>query len=151
MMLCFAIMGIFFKAPSWCISYSFLAKGDGVWFFYSEALASLYQVLLQMFFFYYWGLTGIGIAYLLTYIVYSMQVELICKYRYKYSLDLSILFFYVPQILLGVICFILFVYVSPIYRYIIGLLVSSFSVYLSYRLLNNYINVNQIILKYLKK
>lgn len=151
MMICFAILGTFFKAPSWCIAYSFLAKGDGVGFFYSEVFATALSTFLKMVFFYYWGLTGIGVAYLIGFVTYLFQVDLLCKYRYGYSFDFEILKFFVPQVILGILCFLLFIYAQPMVRYVSGLIISCISAYMSYRMLSKYIDVNKFLLKVIKK
>lgn len=145
MMLCLAIMGNYFKAPSWCIAYSFLAKGDAFGFFYNEVSASILSTALKILFYYYWGLTGIGVAYLLGFFLYLLQVIIACHYRYEYKFDYRMLKTYLFQMLLGVTCFLLFAGVDPILRYGIGLLPILLSVYLSYKVLNNYVSVKQML------
>ena len=150
-MICFAMLGTYFKAPSWCVAYSFLAKGDGVGVFCNEVFASAFSTFLKILFFYLWGLTGIGIAYLLGYFVYYIQVAIMCRYRYKYLFDNSILKFYIPQLILGTICFILFIFGNPYVQYPIGILVTCVSAYMSYRLLNQYIDVDTVIMNLVRR
>ena len=55
-----AILGIFFKAASRTIAYSFLAKGDTTAFFWSELAAIIYTTTFNILGYMYWGLTGLG-------------------------------------------------------------------------------------------
>ena len=77
-----AILGIFFKAASWTIAYSFLAKGDTTAFFWSELAAIIYTTTFNILGYMYWGLTGLGISFLIGYVVYLMQVWIIAGKRY---------------------------------------------------------------------
>lgn len=145
MMLCLATMGTFFKAPSWCVAYSFLAKSDAKGFFYNEVAASITGTVLKILFYYYWGLTGVGVAYILGYGIYWLQSGIVCFFRYHYILDVKILKVFFIQLSFGVTCFILFAHTEPIIRYVLGCIVTFMSLYISYRELNSYISIGRII------
>lgn len=141
MMMCLAIMSNYFKAPAWSIAFSFLAKGDSRAFFLNELLATCTNTSIKLLFYYLWGLAGIGLAFLLSYMIYLVQVSIICHYNYGYNTDLKTLKVFIPQILIGIICFLLFVFAAPIIRYTTGTLFIVLSVYLSYKELNKKIDV----------
>src|SRR5690606_14510868 len=84
-MVYWATMGIFFKAVSWAIAFVFLAKGAGKLYFWNELLGSVYTLLISLSGYYYGGLTGLGIAFLVSYILYLIQVFFIAKVKYKFS------------------------------------------------------------------
>lgn len=136
MMMCLGIMSNYFKAPAWSIAFSFLAKGDSRAFFLNELIATCISTSTKLLFYYLWGFTGIGFAFLLNYIIYLVQVIIICHYNYGYNPDLKILRVFTPQILLGIICFFLFVFAAPIIKYLTGALIIVLSLYISYRELN---------------
>lgn len=150
MMLCFAIFGNLFKAPSWCIAFSFLAKADSKPFLYNEILSIIVNATLQISFYSLWGLTGIGVAYLINYILYLVQVYIICHYRYGYIASTKLLRVFLPQFLLGFICFILFVYAPSIIRFTIGCILMALSTYISYKCLNRHFDVKSAFLSLLK-
>lgn len=141
LMLCFAILGNFFKAPSWCIAYSFLAKGDSKAFLLNEILSMFIGASVKLLFYFWWGLTGIGVACLVTYILYLLQVYIICHIRYEYTPDLTILKLFVPQVSFGIICFALFVYAPTLVRYVAGIAVLAASFCISYRKLSSQVDV----------
>lgn len=147
-MLCLAVLGTFFKAPSWCMAYSFLAKSDATLFFYNELTASLYGAVLKIVFYYFWGLTGIGVAYALGYLLYLLQVWAVCKRKYSFSLDFTLLRIFSVQLFLGVGCFLLFLLTKPIIRYFSGSVLILVSFIISYKLLSLRIDIKSAILKF---
>ena len=70
-MLQYSILGIFFKAASWAIGYVFLARGDSKTFFWSEIIANSYMLLFNILGYKYFGLTGLGISFLFSYIIFK--------------------------------------------------------------------------------
>ena len=63
----FGILGVFFKAPGWCLGLTFVAKGDSKTFFYNELLCEIVSLFLNIFCYKYWGLDGLGFSFLFIY------------------------------------------------------------------------------------
>ncbi len=147
MMLCWAIMGTYLKAPSWCLAYSFLAKSDALCFFYNEVAASIFSTVLKIVFYYYWGLTGVGIAYFIGYFIYLLQVGLVCYHRYEYKFDYRLLKVFIIQFSLGLVCFLIFGFSQSELRYIIGGAFVLLSILISYRDLSLFIDVKAVLKK----
>lgn len=150
-MVIWAIMAIFFKAPSWCISYSFLAKGDIKAFWLNELVAVLLQLGINLLFYHYGGLTGLGVSYMLNYFLYNFQVWLITKIRYSFKLNLSLLKVLIPQLVISAAIIAIYYFLGDISRYIAGTLLTIASTYLSYKMLNKYMDVKGFIMKKIKK
>lgn len=81
----FAVAGMIFKATSWTISYSFLAKAESRLFIVNETISNLYFLLNNILGYIWGGLTGLGISYMLSYLIYMFQVLIITKRRYGYE------------------------------------------------------------------
>ena len=62
-MILYAALGMYFKALSWTIAFIFLAKGASQLFFWSELIANINTLLLNLIGYYFWGLTGLGISF----------------------------------------------------------------------------------------
>lgn len=150
-MLYWTILGIFFKAPSWSIAFSFLAKSDTKAFFWNELVAILYTTLLNILFYRYWGLDGIGVSFFLGYLLYWIQVWIVCKKRYEYEFDRIIGKIFVPHFLLALGCVGSVLFFSLWWRYGIGCLFILLSGFLSYRSLDTRIGIKEIIKTRLKK
>lgn len=84
-----AIMGLMFKAASFVISYLILAKAESRLFVVNETITKVYMLSLEIAGYYYFGLAGLGVAFLLTYLIYSIQVYLIACKRYGFSFTSS--------------------------------------------------------------
>lgn len=84
-----AILGLMFRATSFTISYVFLAKAESKLFMINESITKIYMIILEMIGYYLWGLIGIGIAYMITYLIYSIQVYVIANKRYGFSFGSS--------------------------------------------------------------
>lgn len=150
-MVIWAIMAIFFKAPSWCISYSFLAKGDIKAFWLNELVAVLLQLGINLLFYHYGGLTGLGVSYMLNYFLYNFQVWFITKIRYSFKLNLSLLKVLIPQLVISAAIIAIYYFLGEMPRYIAGTLLTVASTYLSYKMLNKYMDVNGFIMKKFRK
>lgn len=146
-----AILGIFFKAASWTIAYSFLAKGDTTAFFWSELAAIIYTTTFNILGYMYWGLTGLGISFLIGYIVYLMQVWIIAGKRYHIFFQKEIYKVFGIQFLFSALCIVLVLLAPMTIRYILGSLFIVFSFYYSYQELNKRIDISGLIKKKIRR
>lgn len=150
-MVIWAIMAIFFKAPSWCISYSFLAKGDIKTFWLNELVAVLLQLGINLLFYHYGGLTGLGVSYMLNYFLYNFQVWFITKIRYSFKLNLSLLKVLIPQLVISAAIIAIYYFLGEMPRYIAGTLLTVASTYISYKMLNKYVDIKKFIIEKLRR
>ena len=119
-MIYWAALGIFFKAPSWCIGFIFLAKGDGKIFFWSELTANLYILLFNLLGYHYWGLTGLGLSFLVSYFLVLLQVFFISKIKFAFSFEIAFLKIFIFQFGLAIISFLIITFLPKPYSYFIG-------------------------------
>jgi O-antigen/teichoic acid export membrane protein len=77
------LIGSIIKAGSWGVSFVFLAKGDGKLFLFNELGIKLVTLPSYLLSYYWFGLTGIGYAYIMCYIVYFIWVGIISSKKYK--------------------------------------------------------------------
>ncbi|WP_352421230.1 O-antigen translocase [Proteiniphilum sp.] len=154
-MVYWAVMGIFFKAVSWAIAFVFLAKGAGKLFFWNELSASIYTLIFNILGYYWGGLTGLGISFLLSYLVYLIQVYIIAKMKYSFSFNSSFILIFSVQFLLAILSFIVVNIINRPYAYLPGILLIAVSVWYAYKELERRIGVKEIlknnIQKFIKK
>ncbi|WP_460879730.1 oligosaccharide flippase family protein [Pontibacter rugosus] len=93
-MIHWSALGIFFKAVSWAIAYIILANGSSKLFFWNELVVNIYMLLLNILGYYWGGLTGLGISFLASYILYTAQVYFLTKsvYGFRFSSNLYNIF-----------------------------------------------------------
>src|SRR5690554_1512759 len=144
-MVYWATLGIFFKALSWAIAFVFLAKGASKLFFWNELAGSLYAFVLSVLGYHFGGLTGLGISFLASYLLYFLQVYIIAKIKFDFTFNSSLLTIFLFQFTLAVICFAIVILVKQPYYYFIGVLLIIFSGWYSYRELEKRIGIRDII------
>ena len=82
----FAIIGTIFRAYSWCLAFVILAKGDGKTYLLTELLSTVSGFALNVLFYRYWGLTGIGISFVIWYFLYCIIVGIPYFKKYGFSI-----------------------------------------------------------------
>lgn len=127
-MIQWAALGMFFKAASWAIAFIFMAKGATRIFFWSELIANVTNLLLNIIGYKLFGLDGLGIAFLVGYFVYFLQVYFIAKVKYFFTFENIFYKILIPQLLLNVICFIVMKELKAPWSYFISIvfIVTSF-------------------------
>lgn len=146
-MVYWAVIGIMFKAVSWSIAFIFLAKGASKLFFWNELIVNIYMVVFNYLGYYFFGLLGLGIAFTLSYLLYAIQVYLIAKTKFHFSLNKEFVSIFGIQfvfVFIGFLCTIFFN--SPV-RYLIGVILLFLSCYYSIKILNNKVNLLGLIRK----
>lgn len=126
-MIYWAALGMFFKAASWSISFIFLAKGTSKLFFWNELIASIYTLVLNILGYHFMGLTGLGISFAVSYILYLIQVYLISKVKFDFSFDMAFVKIFMIQIGLAIAGFIAVKCLGQPYPYVVGILLISLS------------------------
>lgn len=146
-----AALGMYFKAVSWAIGFIFLAKGASKLFFWSELAASVYVLVFNILGYKYFGLTGLGFSFLISYILILIQVYFIANFKYDFSFSSEFYKIFGIQLLLSIICFAITMFVSSFLAYILGLPFILISVWYSFKELDKRMDLKGIINNYRKK
>ena len=81
------MIGTVLRTLSWCLAFTILAKGDGKTYLWTEVASAVINLVLNIVFYRWWGLTGLGIAFLVSYLLYTLIVAVVYFkiYRLKVS------------------------------------------------------------------
>lgn len=150
-MVYWASLGIFFKAVSWSIAFLFLAKGNGKLFFWNELASSVYSLALHLLGYYLGGLTGLGFSFLISYILYMIQVFVIAKIRYHFSFHREGVIVFVVQFFLALISFLVVKLVNDPYSYFPGILLITLTSWYSFRELDKRIGIRAVLRNFIEK
>ncbi|AKD01952.1 O-antigen translocase [Pontibacter korlensis] len=150
-MIHWAALGIFFKAVGWAIGFLILAKGASRVFFWNEIVANAFILGLNIVGYNLFGLTGLGVSFLFSYLIYFLQVYILCKYLYALSLSIDLIKVFVYQFVLALACFTVVQLLEKKYAYPIGTVFILVSVLFSWVQLNKRLGLIQIIKKVLTK
>ena len=119
-MIHWAALGMYFKVLSWSVATIFLAKGTSKLFFWNELSQTIYTLVLNIAGYKLLGLEGLGISFLISFFIYSVQVFFVARKKYNFSFNK--IFFEIGgiQFLIGLSCFgIIRVFVTP-WSYALG-------------------------------
>lgn len=151
-MVYWAMFAMYFKAIGWALGFTFLAKADSKLFFMNELVANIYQLLLNLLLYKIWGLTGLGISFLIGYVAYALQVIFVCQWRYCIKLSHSTFIILLKQLPLSMLCLIIVMNCSVKLKYTLGIFMILISTYISYKELDEKIDITEILKKrFIKK
>jgi len=119
-MLHWAALGIFFKAVSWAISITFMAKGNSKVLFWSELSANIYMLIGNLIGYYWGALTGLGISFLVGYLLYLIQVYVVSVRLYNFSFSISFIKIFTLQFSFALVAFLIVSLTGTIFSYVVG-------------------------------
>jgi O-antigen/teichoic acid export membrane protein len=145
-----AALGVFFQALSWSIGFVFLAKGASQTFFWNELIAYSYMLILNALGYYLFGLTGLGISFLLGYILHFLQMYLVSRSMYFFRFNKKTIEIFIFQFSIAASCFAVVYFSGKLIGYLLGVILIFISIYYSYKNLDQRIGITQLILKRIK-
>ena len=131
-----ACLGMMLRMASWVLAFIFVAKAESKLYMINELSANLYYLVFSLIGYKTLGLTGLGIAFALEYIVYFIQCYIIARKRYNFSFSNSFIKCYGIQLLLIITCLIIVLKLSGWQKYLIGSMIIVISCYLGIKGLN---------------
>ncbi len=85
-------LGVFIKAVSYPLGYISFAKGDKKLFFWLEGVfANTLQLSLNILFYNYYGLMGLGYSFILNYCLYAIFLFFVVRKRYSFKIRREVL------------------------------------------------------------
>lgn len=150
-MIYWASLGMFFKAASWSIATIFLAKGNSKLFLVNELITNIYLLLLNLLGYYYFGLTGLGLSFLIAYFIYLLQVYIIAKIKYEFKYEYDFIKIFTIQFSLAIFSFLVVKFITNSYSYFAGVILILISSWYSFKELDKRIGIHDIIKSIFKK
>jgi O-antigen/teichoic acid export membrane protein len=144
-MIQWAAMGMYFKAVSWAIAYIILAKGASRLFFWNELIASIYILVFNIMGYRLAGFDGLGISFLIGYIVYLIQVFFIARIRYGFYFQSEFFKIFIIQLAIGIVCFSIIRFLKVPLSYFAGGIIIIFSSLISINELDKRLGLKEII------
>ena len=86
-MVCYGILAMLFRAVSWSMGYILIAKGDSKMFLQTAIGFNIISLILNVLGYYFYGLEGLGISFLVYYLVHFFGLQIITKKRYGFYFD----------------------------------------------------------------
>ena len=150
-MISWAALGMYFKAGSWSVAFILLAKGASKLFFWNELIANIYLFALNILGYRILGLNGLGISFMIGYIIYFLQVFILTRHEYGFSFNKEFKKIFVFQLIIGLLCFFVIKYIPTPWAYIAGIMFICFSVFSSFREMDKRMGLKNSLIGYFKK
>lgn len=144
-MMRWAMLGLIFKASSWSVGFMYLAKGDSKIFFIKEILSLSYLIGFSVIFFKLYGLSGLGIGFLCSYLASQIQTLILTFYLYSFTFTYQFLRLFFINIAFAVMVFLPIMFVKNWFGISIATIVTFISFFYSYKELNRRLNLKSII------
>lgn len=144
-MIYWAGLGMFFKAASWSIAFIFLAKGASKLFFWNELITNVYLLGLNVLGYYYMGLTGLGLSFLVAYFLYLIQVYVVAKINFEFTFNAAFVKIFSLQFGLALLSFSTVKFMSNPWPYIVGVVLIVVSSYYSWKELDKRMDLKSMI------
>lgn len=150
-MIQWAAMGMFFKTIGWSIGFIFLAKATTKLFILNELIANSYILGLNMLGYSLWGLTGLGISFMIAYLIYATQVFVVSKMKFGFQIDNKLAGIFLIQFSLLLTAFIAIRLLNKPLAYLAGSVVFALSAWYSWLQLEKRIGIKKILQNLMKK
>ncbi|MCW4450783.1 oligosaccharide flippase family protein [Kaistella sp. BT6-1-3] len=132
-MIQWGILAIFFKTLGWAIGVLVAAKGHSKHYFWNELTANIYLLIFNILGYYFFGLKGLGISFLVGYFIYFLQIYFFTKIKYGFNLEQGVAKQFVLFLAIGILCFSIVQNLKELPAYLLGgtmvIMVSAFSFY----------------------
>ena len=86
------MIGTVLRTLSWCLAFTILARGDGKTYLWTEVASAVINLALNILFYRWWGLTGLGIAFLVSYLLYTIIIAVVYFRVYRLTVTRACLY-----------------------------------------------------------
>jgi PST family polysaccharide transporter len=86
------MIGTVLRTLSWCLAFTILAKGDGKTYLWTEVASAVINLVLNIVFYRWWGLTGLGVAFLVSYLLYTLIIAVVYFRVYRLQVTRACLY-----------------------------------------------------------
>lgn len=146
-----ACLGMMFRLASWLVSYMFVAKAESKLFIVNELIANINYLWLSILGYRFGGITGMGVAFAISYLFYFCQVYIIANRRYGFSFTSQFVKSFLLQLFLIILCLASVMLISGWLKFILGSIILIYSFIMSIKGLNERIGLRNIIESRLNK
>lgn len=116
----FLLASVGFRVIEWCFGYSLIAKGKTSVLFVNELSFKIYTLIFSILFYKIWGILGIGIAYLLSEFIFSIQSYFLVRRLWKFNFKSECFTIFLPSIVGVLFCAAINFWFRGVWGYVIS-------------------------------
>lgn len=145
------VIGMQLKVISWAMGYVYLAKGNGKLFLFIEVISGSLILLMNLLFYRLYGLNGLGISSILSYLLGAILSYIILNLKYNFSFPSKFMKGLIVTYIFILSAFATSLITSVLYRYLAGIIVLIFATIFSFARLNDLMDLRSYILEKINK
>lgn len=150
-MLTWAILGMIVKSASWSLGYVILAKGDTKFYLKNSFFFNIILFIFNVVGFYYKGFEGLGMSFLVYYILHFFVLFFLVKEKFKIQMSTEVINFFCYSILLSILTFVTSTISILVIKWTLLLILIVISVVMSIYQLNKKIDLREYFKNSFKK
>ena len=140
------MLGLFLKALTWPLPYVFLVKNDSKLYFLNELFFNLMFLVCSIFFYFHYGIIGLGYSFFLASIANTIFLISTLKIKYRFSINKENKRIFAYHGLLLCLGFVVNKSISFKFSWFFELILISSSLAISYYYLSKRLNFRELIL-----
>lgn len=145
-MMVIVMFGMVFRAVSWCMSYSLVARGESMTFLICELITCTLSLTLKALGFKFFGFIGAGVGFILGYVFYTLILTFATRRVFSFRFSKEFISIFIVCTLLVLVSFLLCMTLrDTVYKYIFGAIVLLFCGYYSFSELDKRIKLKDAI------
>lgn len=141
------MLGMLFQAFTWCLSYAVVARGEKKVFLLTEIYNLVISIVLKIVGFYFAGLVGIGVAFIIDYLFELLLIYIVCSKKYSFRLSIEGKKIIVSAVSICLAALFTVQILSSFLKYAIGMLLLLIACVYSIIELNKRVNLKAVISK----
>jgi len=150
-MISLAIIGTLFRAVSWSMGFILFAKSDSKLFIMTALGFNSIFLLNNIVGYILWGLTGLGVSFMLNYLFHLVVLFFITKYYYQFSFTKDLIRIFFTSLFFCILGLVFAFYTHNMFKYLLGILLIIATLVFSYLELDKRLKIKELILNYINK
>jgi O-antigen/teichoic acid export membrane protein len=146
-----ALFSIILKAIIFPLGYIVLVKGNKKLFFKQALFGDMLNLIFSIVLYHFWGLLGLGLAYVLNYAIYGIYIYQMVNKQYGFYFFKSCQKLIITNLIIGILAVVIIYNFQQLYIYILISILFVISFLYSLNELNQRLNLKEFIIEKFKR
>ncbi|MCB4808897.1 oligosaccharide flippase family protein [Tamlana sp. 62-3] len=146
-----ALLGTLFKALSWSKGYVIIAKGDSKVFIKTAIGFNTLLLILNIYGYNFYGLFGLGVSFVVYYIIHYIIISLVLKYRYHITFNKEVIIIFSQSFVLSGVAYLSTFIGNPVLKFLVLIIILLVSIGVSVYHLDKKLNLIALLKNKIKK
>lgn len=150
-MVSWGMIGLLLKATSWSMAYIIIAKGDTKLYIQSNVSFKILELATNIAGYYFGGLVGLGISFMVYYFIYLIGIYIITNKKYKFYFSKEFYVIFLVCLIISGLTFALTYIDQVVLKYVLLGIVFFATSWFCYHQLNNKLDFRSFVKEFMEK